>query len=85
MVSKRIQRQIDRLLNQAEEAITSEDWATVGARVRSVLAIDRPSTDAMTHLAAAQRALGAILDSAPPIGSTSTGVGAPDTEQRRRG
>ena len=40
MVSERIQRQIDRLLDQAEEAITNGAWPTVDSRARSVLAID---------------------------------------------
>jgi len=48
MASERTQRQIDRLLDEAEEAITEEDWSTVGSRARAVLAliqrIPMPST-----------------------------------------
>jgi len=37
MPSERMKRQIDRLLNEAEEAIASQDWPAVGDRARSVL------------------------------------------------
>jgi len=37
MPSERMQRQIDRLLNEAEEAIASQDWPAVRDRARSVL------------------------------------------------
>jgi len=39
MPSKRMQRQIDRLQNEAEEAIASQDWPAVGDP-RQVRAID---------------------------------------------
>jgi hypothetical protein len=41
MPSELMQRQIDRLLNEAEEAIASQDWPAVGDRARSVLSIAR--------------------------------------------
>ena len=41
MPSERMQRQIDRLLNEAEEAIASQDWPAVGDRARSVLSTAR--------------------------------------------
>ena len=34
MPTERIQRQIDRLLDEADEAIASQDWTTVGNRAR---------------------------------------------------
>ena len=40
MPSERIQRQIDRLLDEAEEAFLKEDWATVASRARAVLRLD---------------------------------------------
>ena len=57
MASERIQRQIDRLLDEAEEAITSQDWTTVGDRARSVLRLDPGNQDALFYLAAAERDL----------------------------
>ncbi len=56
MASERTQRQIDRLLDQAEEAITSEDWNTVASRARAVLALDPENSDGLNYLAAADRA-----------------------------
>ena len=73
MVSERIQRQIDRLLDQAEEAITHEDWPIVGSRARSVLAIDPANGDAMAYLAAAERA----LDAASPPATSEPATLAP--------
>jgi hypothetical protein len=35
MPSERVQRQIDRLLDEAEHAISAEDWRTVEARCRA--------------------------------------------------
>ena len=64
MASDRIQRQIDRLLDEAEQAITSEDWSTVASRARSVLAIDPENTEGLAYLAAAERAQG---NSLPPL------------------
>jgi len=66
MASDRVQRQIDRLLDEAEQAITSEDWPTVASRVRSVLAIDPENGDALAYLSATERAMGG---STPQIGS----------------
>ena len=69
MASDRLQRQIDRLLDEAEEAITNEDWSTVGSRARAVLRLDPENTDALSYLAAAERDAGspqAAQESAPP-------------------
>ena len=63
MASERIQRRIDSLLDEADQAIGNEDWPTVASRVRSVLAIDPANSDAVAYLAAAERALGG---STPP-------------------
>ena len=58
MASERAQRQIDRLLDQAEEAITKEDWSTVGSRARAVLRLDAENSDALAYLAAAEQDTG---------------------------
>ena len=55
MVSDRVQRQIDRLLDEAEAAISVSDWATVGDRARNVLRLDPENSDALSYLAAAER------------------------------
>lgn len=56
MTSERIQRQIDRLLDEAEEALGRYDWDSVRQSARAVLALDPENTDARTFLAAADRA-----------------------------
>ena len=55
MVSERVQRQIDRLLDEAEAAIATSDWATVGDRARNVLRLDPENNDALSYLAASER------------------------------
>ena len=40
MASDRVQRQIGRLLDEAEQAITNEDWPKVASRARAVLRLD---------------------------------------------
>ena len=49
MASDRFQRQIDHLLDEAEEAITSQEWTTVGDRARSVLRLDPGNSDALSY------------------------------------
>ena len=58
MASERLKRQNERLLNEAEEAISRLDWATVRARAQAVLAYDPDNVDALAFLAGAERALG---------------------------
>ena len=55
MPSERIQLQIDRLLNEADEAIASQDWTIVGDRARSALRLDPENQDALSYLATAER------------------------------
>ena len=64
MASDRLQRQIERLLDEADQAIINEDWSTVSSRARSVVAIDPENGDGIAYLAAAERALGTAV--APP-------------------
>jgi tetratricopeptide (TPR) repeat protein len=63
VTSDRLQRQIERLLNEADEAITQRDWSTVRDRAQDALAIDPENAEAKSFLAAANRALGAEADS----------------------
>ena len=56
MTSERIQRQIERLLDQAEEAISTGDWSAARMHAQSVLALDESNTDAQAYIAAADKA-----------------------------
>ena len=58
MPSERLQRQIDRLLDEADEAISQLNWEVVRARATAVLTIDPENTDAAAYLESAERALG---------------------------
>src|SRR5262245_51452172 len=55
MLSDRVQRQIDRLLDEAEQAITQDDWSTVRQRAQAALRMDPGNRDALAYLAAAER------------------------------
>ena len=63
MTSERVQRQIDRFLDEAEQAVTDGSWQLVIDTVQKVLAFDTSNTDGLAFLAAAERAL---------LGSTAT-------------
>ena len=88
MVSERVQRQIDRLLDEAEAAIATGDWAAVGDHARTVLRLDPENNDALSYLAASER----DPDSAGGEGSPDTqdlaepqppSSSAPDAERRQ--
>ncbi len=59
MVSERIQRQIDRLLDAAEAALDSSDWVEVGRLASDALRLDPANADARALLEAATRDAGA--------------------------
>ncbi len=46
MASERIQRQIDRLLDEAEEAISRFDWESLHQAAQAVLRFDPENIDA---------------------------------------
>ena len=58
MPSERIQRRIDRLLDDAETAADQQDWPTVERLADEVLGLDAENEDAPALLAAAERRLG---------------------------
>ena len=70
MASERLQRQIDRLLDEAEEAISSFDWDALLQRARAVLAMDPENRDALAFLATAERAIGSSTP--PPTNQPNT-------------
>ena len=55
MVSERIQRRIDRLLDQIEEAADESNWALVRDRSEQVLSFDPGNVDGLAFLAAAMQ------------------------------
>jgi len=68
------QRRIERLLEEAGEAITKEDWPILASRARPILAFDPDNGDALDLIAAAERALsgsGASPSAPPPPSSTA--------------
>ena len=79
MVSERIQRQIDRLLDQAEEAFSKFDWEAVRQGAEAVLRLDPNNADALTFLEASNRDLASLAGTGtspdpavplPPVEST---------------
>ena len=58
MASESVQARIDRLLNEAREAVAESNWAVVLNHAQNVLRIESENEDARTYLAAAERALG---------------------------
>ena len=82
MASERTQRQIDRLLDEAEQAITDEEWPTVGSRARAVLALDPENPDAINYSAAADRALSGSASQPTTQPATPTpAISAPSLEE----
>lgn len=57
MASQRVQRQVERLLTEAEEAVARLDWTRARARAQAALALDPGNRDAAAYVAAAERAL----------------------------
>ena len=66
MPSERVQRQIDRLLDDVEESISRFDWDAVFNGVQAILAIDPENAEALTYLKAAERATGHSANVSPP-------------------
>ena len=84
MTSDRVQRRIDRLLEQADEALDRLDWQEVRARALAVLSLDPENNDAVTYLAASARNLGNEVPDEPPAddaGSPSATAKSDDPSQ----
>ena len=58
MASESVQARIDRILNEAREAVAESNWAVVLNHAQNVLRIETENEDARTYLVAAERALG---------------------------
>ncbi len=59
MATERLQRRINLLLDEAEDAIVNSDWELVRDRAQNVLALEPENRDAQALVASAERALGA--------------------------
>ena len=57
MASERLQRQIERLLDEAEDALNQDDWANLRRLADRVLLLDPGNSDAAAFLEVAQRAV----------------------------
>ena len=77
VASERIQRQIDRFLDEAEQAVAGGHWELVADSANKVLASDPQNADAQAFLSAAQRALGSTT--APAQASTPSQAQAPQS------
>ena len=58
MASERVQRRIERLLDQIEEEMDQRNWESVREGARAVLALDSENSDALAFLSAAEQATG---------------------------
>ncbi|MCH8818006.1 MAG: hypothetical protein IIC92_09805, partial [Chloroflexi bacterium] len=67
MTSERMQRRVERLLDQADEASDALDWERVESIARSVLSLDASNTDAQEFLALAAPHVGEVADRSPSV------------------
>ena len=80
MASERVQRRIDRLIDQIEAAADQRDWQLVLRLSEDVLAVEPANADAAVYVGAAKRNLDPA--SSPPQDSpASNAVAQPTTEQ----
>src|SRR5262245_30446420 len=66
MVSERIQRRIDSLLDEADAAMSRLEWGVVRERAAAVLAADPDNADGREYLAMAERGLAQASSAAAP-------------------
>jgi serine/threonine protein kinase/tetratricopeptide (TPR) repeat protein len=76
MPSERTQRHIDRLLDEADKAMASRNWALLRQHAEDVLLLDSENEDAKNFLTAADRAL---TSSGSPLASPSANLQPPPT------
>ena len=82
MPSDRIQRRIDALLDQADDAADANDWSLVADKARAVLAMDPSNEDAPALLRAADANFGAKSASSTTSGDAPSASTPPAVEQR---
>ncbi len=71
MASDRIQRRIDRLLDQAEEAMDQLNWDAVRQYAQAVLSLDSGNTDGLASLDSADQVQPNPPNPGPPSGPNS--------------
>ena len=77
MPSERVQRRIESLLDEADQAVGRRDWPTVREICDAILRLDPQNEDALHYLQAADRDTGIQLDPAsPPAGDQDIGTRA---------
>ncbi|MCH8282536.1 MAG: protein kinase, partial [Chloroflexi bacterium] len=69
MASERVQRRLERLLNQLDEAESQGDWESVRALAQDVLEIDADNTEAAAYLRSADRRLDPVPTTVPTTAS----------------
>ncbi len=80
MASDRVQRQIERILDEAEKASAENNREVLHERAQHVLTFDPNNPDGLVLLAAAKRALGLTGSSSPaPWVPTAPPTAAPTT------
>ena len=89
MASDRRIRRIERLLDEAEEAVSALEWGVVRDRAQAVLAFEPENVDALDLLSAAEWSLRSGSGSAQPedinSGTAAYPVSAaPEAERRQR-
>ncbi len=84
MPSERIQRQIDRLLDDAEAAVSKGDWQLVNELTQRALTLDPENDDARALLAAAKRGLGDSAGAPPPASGAPPAPGSPSACEATR-
>ena len=76
MASQRIQRQVDRLLDEAEEAVAQRDWAVLRERAEHILTLDPQNAGALAFLSAAERGIeagsSATVEAGPQLAQPET-------------
>ena len=85
MVSDRRRLRIERLLDEAEDAVTRYDWQAVREAAQAVLAFDPENSDALDLLTGAERALSvsAPTPASPNPTSVSSSATSPTSDQPR--
>ena len=75
MPSERVQRRIEALLDDADAALSIQDWQKAAEIARAAITMDSDNADAATYLAAAEAALGDQAESV--TGSSTKPVASP--------
>lgn len=77
MPSERVKRRIDRLLDEADEAVGARNWALVRELCDAVLRLDPENEDARTFLEAASRDTGVSAIAGPAVPAATSAEAQP--------